>query len=84
MKYEGQPHTYRQNPHAIAPRCALCGAGPDNAIHKPERERILDGLVDVAISVLHHDTTDGSEIDQYERGALRKRFVAVLDTKRSK
>lgn len=43
-----------------------------------ERERILDGLVQAAISLLHHDTTDGDDVDQYERKVLRERFTAVL------
>jgi hypothetical protein len=42
------------------------------------REKLLDGLIKDAISVLHHDTTEGDAIDRYERLALRKRFDARI------
>lgn len=35
--YQGQPHPFVQG-NSIAPRCATCGAGPDNAIHTDRRE----------------------------------------------
>ena len=43
-----------------------------------ERERILDGLVAAALDVLHHDRTEGSDVDEYEREQLRKKFTEVL------
>jgi hypothetical protein len=42
------------------------------------RETLIDALVQEAISVLHHDTTENSEVDRYERETLRKRFASVL------
>jgi hypothetical protein len=42
------------------------------------RESTITKLIDAAISVLHHDTSEGSEVDKYERDALRTRFKAIL------
>lgn len=43
-----------------------------------KRDRLIDALVTEALDVLHHDRTEGSEVDQYERRQLRTRFGAVL------
>jgi hypothetical protein len=40
---------------------------------------VVEKLIQEAVSVLHHDTTEGSEIDRYEREALRKRFAPLLE-----
>lgn len=42
------------------------------------RDRMIEALITEALDVLHHDRTDGSEVDQYERRQLRTRFGAVL------
>jgi len=42
------------------------------------RDRMVDALIAEALDVLHHDRTDGSEVDQYERRQLRTRFNAVI------
>lgn len=42
------------------------------------RERLVAALINEALDVLHHDRTDGSEVDQYERRQLRTRFEACL------
>lgn len=38
----------------------------------------IDRLVQAALDTLHHDTTDGSSVDKYERDVLRKKFAAIL------
>lgn len=43
------------------------------------RDAILDDLVDIAMSVLHHDASDGSDVDLYERRVLRERFTGALN-----
>lgn len=42
---------------------------------------LLTKLIDAAISTLHHDTTEGSTVDLYERDILRKKFARILKIK---
>lgn len=42
------------------------------------RDRLVEALITEALDVLHHDRTDGSAVDQYERRQLRTRFTAVI------
>lgn len=42
------------------------------------RERVLDRLVVAALDVLHHDRTDGDDVDKHERAQLREKFTAAL------
>lgn len=39
------------------------------------REEMVERLIDDAISVLHHDGTEGAAVDIFERDQLRKRFA---------
>ena len=39
---------------------------------------IVERLVDAALDVLHHDRTEGDEIDKYERHTLRTKFGMIL------
>lgn len=44
-------------------------------------EELLTKLIDAALDVLHHDRTEGSEVDHHERAALRKKFAKILKIK---
>ncbi len=41
-------------------------------------ESLLDQLVTIAMAVLHHDVSEGSDVDIYERGLLRQKFLRAL------
>lgn len=41
-------------------------------------DRTVDRLIQAAMDVLHHDRTEGSEVDAYEQRALRQKFCAIL------
>lgn len=43
-----------------------------------QHDRIIDKLIVAALDVLHHDRTDGSEVDQYERKQLSQKFCTIL------
>lgn len=43
-----------------------------------DRQDLIDGLIDDAMSVLHHDGTEGGDVDAYERETLGKKFAARL------
>jgi hypothetical protein len=40
---------------------------------------MVERLVEVAISTLHHDGDAGSEVDKYERHLLRTKFGKILN-----
>lgn len=39
---------------------------------------MIEELITAAISVLHHDLSEGGEVESFERGALRKQFSRIL------
>lgn len=45
---------------------------------KSQHDRIVEKLIDAAMDVLHHDRTDGSEVDKYERNLLSQKFCTIL------
>lgn len=38
----------------------------------------IEKLITAAIGLLHHDTTEGSDVDRYERMVLRQKFNEIL------
>jgi hypothetical protein len=38
----------------------------------------IERLIDAAMAVLHHDRSEGTEVDIYERNQLRERFAEIL------
>lgn len=52
-----------------------------NARIAAANEELLAKLIDAALAVLHHDRTDGSDVDSYERATLRKKFAKILKIK---
>ena len=41
-------------------------------------DRVVDQLIEAAMDVLHHDRTEGSEVDTYERKMLSEKFCTIL------
>lgn len=39
-----------------------------------QREKLMVKLIDGALGVLHHDRSEGTDVDRYEREQLRKVF----------
>jgi hypothetical protein len=42
------------------------------------RGATVDRLIDAAFDVLHHDASEGTDVDKYERDTLRKKFKSIL------
>lgn len=61
------PHDKTSRP--TPPDLHACGVG---------EEMVVDRLVQAAIDVLHHDTTEGGTVDKYERRLLLEKFDAIL------
>lgn len=41
-------------------------------------DRVVEQLIDAAMDVLHHDRTEGSAVDKYERKTLSNKFCTIL------
>jgi hypothetical protein len=58
----------------------ISGADLKDAMRERDarHNEMVEELVQAAISALHHDTTEGSEVDKYERQLLRTKFGQIL------
>lgn len=43
-----------------------------------QHDRIVEKMIDAAMDVLHHNRTEGSDVDKCERKLLSEKFCTIL------